>query len=300
MSPREGCEVLAVALGSRVLHRVSAERSRALAERAARCWFGLGGRRVGFALKNLRIAFPDLDESQRREIGRRSYVHFAWNLVEWARSHDWGPQQLLARVRVEGMEHARAALEHGRGALVMSLHMGNFELVVRTMPLHGLPVTATGRPMANPRLWARVARGRAATGAELIDVHRGAPEMLRALRANRLVAVMIDQYARRTRAVLAPLFGVRCPTSAGIATLALRSGAPVIPFYTVREGPERHFAAFLPPIDMPDTGDRRADIAVGTARCNAVIEELIRKHPDQWWWAHRRFRNSPDLPGLRY
>jgi KDO2-lipid IV(A) lauroyltransferase len=300
MSPRESCEAAATALGSRAVHWVSEEHASALAERAARCWFERGGSRVGFALKNLRVAFPELDEAQRREIGRRSYVHFAWNLAEWLRSLDWPAEELMARVRVDGMEHARAALAQGRGALVLSLHMGNFELAVRTAPLLGIPVSATGRPMANPRLWQRVMRGRRATGAELIDVRGGAPEMLRALRANRMVAVMIDQYARRTRAVLAPLFGVRCPTSAGIATLALRSGSPVIPFYVVREGRARHRAAFLPPLAMPDTGDRKADIEAGTARCNELIESLIRKHPDQWWWAHRRFRNSPDLPDPGY
>jgi KDO2-lipid IV(A) lauroyltransferase len=145
-----------------------------------------------------------------------------------------------------------------------------------------------------------VVSGRSATGAELIDVRGGAPEMLRALRANRLVAVMIDQYARRARAVLAPLFGVRVPTSAGIATLALRSGAPVLPFHTVRVGPALHRAVFMPPLEMPDTGDRRADIETGTARCNAAIEALIRQYPEQWWWAHRRFRNSPDRPDIDY
>jgi KDO2-lipid IV(A) lauroyltransferase len=300
MTPRQFAELLAAAVGSRAVHWVSPERAAALAERAARCWFDLGGRRVGFALTNLRVAFPELDEARRRELGRQSYVNFAWNLVEWARSLDWGPDELRARVAFDGLEHARAALEAGRGALVMSLHMGNFELAVRAAPLLGVPVSATGRPMANPHLWSRVVRGRAATGAELIDVRGGAPEMLRALRANRMVAVMIDQYARRTRAVQVPLFGVRCPTSAGIATLALRSGAPVLPFYVVREGPERHRATLLPPVEMPDTGDRRADIETGTARCNAVIESLIRKHPEQWWWAHRRFRNSPDRADIEY
>lgn len=300
MKPHEFLEMLAAAVGSRAVHWVSPERSFALAERAARCWFDSGGRRVGFALTNLRIAFPELSEEQRREIGRRSYVHFAWNLVEWARSLEWGPEDLLARVTVDGMEHARAALAAGRGALVLSLHMGNFELAVRTTPLLGIPTTATGRPMANPHLWQRVVRGRSATGAELIDVRGGATEILRALRANRMVAVMIDQYARRKLAVQAKLFGVRCPTSAGIATLALRSGAPVIPFFVVREGPDRHRATFLPPVEIPQTGDRRADIELGTARCNAVIESLIRKYPEQWWWAHRRFRNSPDRPDVRY
>jgi KDO2-lipid IV(A) lauroyltransferase len=300
MNPRELCEAAATAIGSRAVHWISEERADALAQRAARCWFARGGARVGFALKNLRVAFPELDEAQRREIGRSSYVHFARNLAEWLRSLDWGPEELLARVSFEGLEHGHAALAQGRGALVLSLHMGNFELAIRTAPLLGIPSTATGRPMANPKLWEWVSRGRRATGAELIDVRGGAPEILRALRANRMVAVMIDQYSRRTRAVLAPLFGVRCHTSAGIATLALRSGAPVLPLYVVREGPARHRAVMLPPIPMPDTGDRKADIEAGTARCNEVIESVIRKHPDQWWWAHRRFRNSPDLPELEY
>jgi len=300
VSLREWVEIAAAAIGTRAVRWISHERALRWAERGASCWFRRGGRRVGFARTNLRIAFPELSERERYELGRRSYVHFAWNLVEWARSFDLGPEDLMRRVKFDGFEHAHAALTAGRGALIMSLHMGNFELAVRTAPLLGIPVSATGRPMANKGLWERVVSGRKATGAELIDVRGGAPEMIRALRANRMVAVMIDQYARRTRAVLAPLFGVRCPTSAGIATIALRTGAPVIPFFVVREGPELHRATFLPPVELPDTGDRKADIETGTARLNAQIESLIRKYPDQWWWAHRRFRNSPDLPDVRY
>ena len=85
-----------------------------------------------------------------------------------------------------------------------------------------------------------------------------------------------------------------------MATLAARTGAPVIPFYTHRVRADLHKAVFLPVVEVPETGDRRQDVLAATTRYNAVLEEIIRKHPEQWMWAHRRFRHSPDLPDLRY
>ena len=124
--------------------------------------------------------------------------------------------------------------------------------------------------------------------------------MLRALRGGTFVGVMNEQYAGRSGSVLAPLFGVRAPTSAGLATLSLRSGAPIIPCYIHRVGSDRHRAHFLPPVQLQDTGNRAADIAAGTAACNAALEEMIRAHPEEWMWSHRRFRRSPDLPERMY
>ena len=112
--------------------------------------------------------------------------------------------------------------------------------------------------------------------------------------------VLNDQYSSRARGVFVPLFGVRCSTSIGVATLALRTGAPVVPAYVVRDGPDHHTITFLPPLEMEVSGDREGDIEAATARYNRALEEIIRRHPEQWMWAHRRFRHSPDLKGDPY
>lgn len=296
---RERLEVVGLQLLTGLARRVPLERS----QRFAAAWgprvFDLGGRRTGFALENLRVAYPDLREEERRAIGRASYVHTALDFIDWARSLEWGPEEILARVEVHGIEHAQRVLERGRGGFALSLHMGSFELSVKAAPLLGLPVTAIGRHTGNPHVYERVVAERIRTGAEYVDRLHGARPILRALRANRLVAVLNDQYARDKR-VLAPLFGARCYTGVGIATLALRVDAPVFTFHTWRDAPDHHQLVIGPPIETPRTGDRQKDILEATARYNEALEAIIRQHPEQWIWAHRRFRHSPDLPGLNY
>jgi KDO2-lipid IV(A) lauroyltransferase len=222
-------------------------------------------------------------------------------MLDWARSTAWGPEEVLARVEMVGLEHVRRALDKGRGVFGLSAHMGCFELAAKAGEIHGIPLTMVARAMANKRLYELVCRERTRMGGEVIDRDRAASGILRALRANRLVSIVNDQYARRTRAVFVPFFGVRCSTSAGLATLAERSGAPVIPFFTYRDGPDHHYARFLPPLEpLPTTGDRTKDIEQATARYNEVLEEIIRAHPEHWMWAHRRYRHSPDLPDVHY
>ena len=188
----------------------------------------------------------------------------------------------------------------GKGAVAVTLHLGSFELMPRIIPTYGIPTTVIGRPIANRLLRAELQRQRTSTGAELL-MHRDVlPKMLRAVKKGRAVAVLNDQYARRSRGTFVPFFGVRASTSLGPAVLALRSGAPVVPVYTVREGPDHHRVVIRPPLETPDTGDRRKDAELLTARCNEVFGEIIRAHPQQWMWSHRRFRHSPDLASDPY
>ena len=291
-------------LGFRLLVLLAAVLPFALTRRASsaagRAVFALGGKHVRYALANLEIAFPERSESERRALGRRSYENFALVLLDLLRSGSWGRDDLLGRIDVEGQEHLREALAAGGGAFGLSLHAGNFELVGRALPLVDIPTTVVVRPVKNPLIQRRLARQRGSMGLQLLGHTRAAPGMLRALGRGRLVVTLIDQYSRRTRGVFVPLFGRRCSTSAGVATLAIRKGAPIIPCYTLRTAPDRHVIRFLPPIEFERSGDSQRDIEALTARFNQTYEAIIRAHPEQWLWAHRRFRHSPDLDADPY
>ena len=113
---------------------------------------------------------------------------------------------------------------------------------------------------------------------------------------NRAVAVLNDQYAHRTGGIFVPFFGVRASTSPGVAMLALRSGAAVLPCYAVRDGPDHHTVHFAPGLDFEQSERRERDVAAATAVCNAALEQIIRRYPEQYLWGNRRFRKSPDLP----
>jgi KDO2-lipid IV(A) lauroyltransferase len=266
-----------------------------MGERVAGAAFDYGGKRTGWALTNLRLAFPDHSASDLRRIGRASYVHFAWNLIDFTRAERWSEEQILSRVSVHGFDHLEEALKAGRGAMALSLHLGNFELGNLAMPLLGGQFAAVGRPMGNSLLYSRVLRQRSRTGNWVIDRRNAARAILRALHSGRTVGILNDQYSRRTRGLFVPLFGLRCSTSAGPATLALRARAPVLPMYVLRDAPDHHRVFVEPPLDLQPTGDRRRDVFEATAHMNRALERIIRTHPEQYMWGHRRFRHSPDL-----
>ncbi len=267
-----------------------------VATTAAHFAWDRGGKRPHYATVNLRLAFPDLSDEERRRIGRESFVQFALTVIEFVRAEGWTDAELERRVEIKGLEHLERALARGRGVLGLTLHLGNFEVAVRRMSIAGFSVSAVGRTMRNSLIYERVVAHRTRAGGVLIDRDSAFLRMLRALRRNHCVLVLNDQYARRTQAVFVPLFGVRCSTSVGVAALALRTGSPVVPACIVREAPERHTIVLLPELTPPQTGDRERDIERLTAAGNEVLEQMIRAHPEQWMWGHRRFRYSPDLP----
>jgi KDO2-lipid IV(A) lauroyltransferase len=303
MSARDTLEYTAYRLGAALVPRLPLERTQDVARRIARSYFDLEGKQARYAIANLRIAYPELSEDERREIGRESYAALAWNVIDVLRSLRWSDEEVLRRVDMRIAPQLMEVLERGRGALVLTAHLGNFELGARAAgavfrdeyrPLF------LGRPQRNALLYREVSRGRTASGAELLPRRDVIPQVVRALREGRPVILLNDQYSRRKRGVFVPLFGARCSTSLGMATLALRTGAPVLPGYFVRTGRDSHRAFLLPEIEPPETEDREEWVRIATARYNIAIEHMIRAHPTQWMWAHRRFRHSPDLPGDPY
>jgi KDO2-lipid IV(A) lauroyltransferase len=286
--------------GEGLLRALPEAHAHRLAASAARLAFDRGGRRARVALANLKIALPELSEAERLRIGRESWVQQAWNAIDALRCPSWSDPELLGRFEVAGLEHLRAAAARGRGVLLLMPHLGSIELAWAALPLLGPPVTVLTRPFSNRLIQREHAVRRAARGAEILP-HRGAAlRVLRALQEGRSVVLVNDQYARRSRGILAPFFGVRCSTSPGAALLALRSGAPVLPFHLVRLARDRHRAVFQPPLELETGGGHRKDVELATAQMNRALEVVIRQHPEQWLWGHRRFRHSPDLPGDPY
>jgi KDO2-lipid IV(A) lauroyltransferase len=262
----------------------------------ASAWFRVGTKYSRWAMVNLRIAFPELPDSVLREIGAKSFANMAWDALDLLRAETWNEPELRQHVSIRGLEHLHAALAQGKGVLLMALHLGNFELTARALAQQGIPVAAVTRPFGSPALWEHLVRRREQWGIEVYDRDGAARSMLRALRKGTVVCVLNDQYARRAGSVPARLFGVRARTWAGIATLSLRTGTPVVPAYPVRDGLDHHTLYLDPPVESPTlTGDRKGDVLALTERYNAVIEALIRKYPEHWTWINRRFRRSPDF-----
>lgn len=300
MRPRQVLEFYGFRIAASVLRGLPLPSAQRLAAAAARRIFDRGGKRVGYALVNLRIAFPELSEEARREIGRESYLHFAWNLLDVIRSERWSDDEFQQHMRIDGLEHLEAALAKGKGVLLLGPHLGNFQLGAVALPALGVSAAWVARPMRNKLIWQHVSRQRTRTGGELISKRRAAPQVLRVLRQGRVVGILNDQYPHGARDILVPFFGVRCATTSGVATIALRSGAPVLPVYVVRDAKDHHVGTIQPALETPRSGDRKRDIEAATTAYNRAYEEVIRRYPEQYMWATRRFRHSPDLPAEPY
>ena len=252
-------------------------------------WWALPGRRA-VALDNLRRVFGgERPPAEIRRLGRRSFQHVGMNLVEACRYFLRPTHVMLSRVRVEGLQHFQTAAAHGRGVLVLTAHFGNWELLAAAHVLTGVPLSIVMRPLDHPLLEDLAARFRRRSGAELIVKRQAVREVLTALRRQRMVGILLDQNATRAEGVFVPFFGSPASTSKGLALLALRTGAPVVPIFLRREPDGRHCmdvsAALPPPVD--------GEITTYTTMFNRAIEAAIRRAPEQWLWMHDRWRTRP-------
>jgi KDO2-lipid IV(A) lauroyltransferase len=255
-------------------------------------WALPGRRRV--ALSNLALAFgPSLPPAARRRVARENFRHLGLTVMECCRLFLGPPGAMLRQVRMEGVEHAKAALAEGRGAFLLTAHLGNWEILAASHSLTGLTdLNVVIRPLDNPFLDAMVAQGRARTPIRLIPKRAAAKGIQAALARGECVGILLDQHAGRQGAFV-PFFGRPASTSRGLAVLALKTGAPVVPAFVHRLPGGDHLVTLEPAVPLVRTGALERDIEANTARFTEVIERQIRAHPEQWFWVHRRWKSQP-------
>jgi len=257
-------------------------------------------RRRRVVLKNLAQAFPELSEEARQQLARHSWQHIGMTIVEMARVLARPLQATLDEMTMDGREHIqRAMAEHG-AALMLGAHLGNWEYLSAAHHLVGYPAAIVVRPLDAPALQALADTMRRKTGVEIIDKRGALRPVLEALRRGRMIGILLDQNAARREGVFVPFFGREASTSRSIALLSLRTKTPIVPIFIRREGPGRHRVVVEPPVPIPDgSNDLEAAVVELTARCTAVIERVVRQTPEQWLWAHDRWRTRPPTGGPR-
>ncbi len=245
---------------------------------------------------NLRLSFPEKTETERRSIllaSCRNLGRVAAEVCHFPRLRRDNLHRYVSFADRLAWENAIREIEK-RGGLILTGHLGNWELLAYAHGLLGHPVTIVHRPMRNPLVEAAIARLRSGAGTRVVAKRRAAKDLLRTLRTRGTVAIPIDQNQPPGWGVFVDFFGIPACTTFGLARLALLSGAPVYPAFLVREGEtERHRIVVLPAIEAVRTGNRERDILVNTQRYTQVLEEVIRRHPEQWIWFHRRWRTRP-------
>lgn len=256
-------------------------------------------RRRRIALANLTRAYPELPIGERRRLARRASQHLGMTLTELPRLLAAPLDATLARIRLEGADHLRAAMTaHGR-ALMLTAHLGNWEILCATHRLTGYGLSVVVRPLDAPWLDAVADRLRRRTGVEVIDKRGALRAVLEALRRGRMVGILMDQNAARREGVFVDFFGHPASTSRSIAVLAVRTGAPILPIFAYRNAEGGHRVVIRPALPPPRSNDPEAAIVEVTARCTAEIERAIREAPEQWLWSHDRWRTRPSADEAR-
>ena len=249
-------------------------------------------RRVG--LRNLELAFPAMPASERPRILRTEYRNLGWLLAEFCKMSSYTPASASRFIRYEGLEHYLAARDRGKGVLVLTGHLGAWELSSFYHSLAGYPMGMVIRRLDNPLVDRMVNQIRCAHGNRVLHKDDFARGLLAAMRTGDTVGILMDTNMTPPQGLFVPFFDIPACTASGLARVALKTGAAVVPGFLLWEESERQYVLhFYPELALTNTDDAEADATDNTARFNAVLEDVIRQYPSQWLWMHRRWKTRP-------
>jgi KDO2-lipid IV(A) lauroyltransferase len=249
-------------------------------------------RRVG--LRNLELAFPEKPPAERRKILKGVYTSVGRLLGEFCLFPYYTLRNSAQAVVYQGFENFEAAERRGKGVLFLTAHFGGWEVSSFFHSLQGHPLRIIVRPLDNPYVDALVTRYRTLHGNTIVPKNDFARGLLAAMRNNESVGILMDTNMTPPQGVFVPFFGTPACTASGVARVALRTGAAVVPSFTVWDPELRKYRlTFEPALQLVDTGDAEVDVITNTAIFNCAIEQFVRKYPDQWLWVHRRWKTRP-------
>jgi Kdo2-lipid IVA lauroyltransferase/acyltransferase len=250
-------------------------------------------RRVGH--RNLELAFPEKTPAERRQILRGVYVSLGRLLGEVCLFPRYTTANAASIAVYRGFENFEAAEKRGKGVLLLTGHIGGWEVGSFFHSLCGHPMQIVVRPLDNRYVDALVTRYRGLHGNTLIGKQEFARGLIAAMRNNQTVGILMDTNMTPPQGVFVDFFGIPACTASGLARVALHTGATVVPAFTTWDPVLRKYRVeFDHPVELVRTGNDEADAMANTARFTKVIEEHIRRYPDQWLWVHRRWKTRPE------
>ena len=246
------------------------------------------------AHRNLEIAMPELAPDERRRIVRETYRNLGRVLLALARMPKLAPANISELIVYDGLEHFETALGKGKGVLFLTAHLGNWELSAAAHALFGSPMHVMVRPLDNPLLDRWLTARRTMCGNRAVPKAEAIRAVLRALKRNDAVGILADQNAAGEDGVFVDVFGIKASATSGVAKMAMKTGAVVIPGFAVwDERSSQYKLKFYPALEMASSGDVEADVIENTQRCQSAIERAVREYPGQWLWIHRRWKTRP-------
>jgi KDO2-lipid IV(A) lauroyltransferase len=255
-------------------------------------------RRVG--MRNLELAFPEKSIAERERILKGEYCSLGRLLAEIPKFPDYTLENVDRIAVYDGLENYLAARERGKGVLFMTAHLGGWEIGSFVHSMHGHWLNIVVRDLDNPLLDRWVRQLRTLHGNKTHDKDEYARGLLAAMKRGETVGALMDTNMTPPQGVFVNYFGVPACTAGGVARVAMRTGAAVLPAFTIwDEALGKYRIRFEPAIPTVCTGDDDADAVANTQNYTAAIERVVRAHPDQWLWVHRRWKTRPEgEPGV--
>jgi len=250
-------------------------------------------RRVG--MHNLELAFPGKNRHERAAILRGVFTSLGRQLAEVCLFPRYTRENVKEVVVYDGFENFERALSRGKGVLFLTAHIGGWELGSFSHSLHGYPLHIVMRALDNQYLDGLTRAYRTMHGNSTVDKDNFVRGLLGAMKSGETVGILMDTNMTPPQGVFVDFFGIAACTASGLARIALRTDAAVVPGFTVWDRQLRKYRLrFEPALNLVRTGDDEADVVANTALFTNVIEEYVRRYPDQWLWVHRRWKTRPE------
>jgi Kdo2-lipid IVA lauroyltransferase/acyltransferase len=249
-------------------------------------------RRIGEL--NLELAFPEMGQRERGRLLRDSIVNLGRHVGEFSRFSTVTAETLRKTIHCEGLENLDAARALGRGVIMITGHLGAWEMISFALSAFGYPFNFLVRRIENPAIERLIENTRTRFGNRTIDKRSAARSMLTTLRMGGMLGLLVDINVVRDKGIFVDFFGVPASTTFIAAKLALRTGAAVVPIFAPWEDRQQRFVMYIgAPLAIERTGDEQKDIRRLTSMFTNTVEDYVRRYPDQWLWIHKRWRTRP-------
>jgi Kdo2-lipid IVA lauroyltransferase/acyltransferase len=250
-------------------------------------------RRVG--MRNLELAFPEKSIPERKRILRGEFTSLGRQLAEVCQFPKYALENVEQVVVYDGLENFERAFARGKGVLFLTAHFGGWELSAFTHSLHSHWLHVVMRPMDNEYLDSLIRSYRTMHGNRVVPKDDFVRGLLGAMKAGEVVGILMDTNMTPPQGIFVDFFGIPACTASGLARIAMRTDAAVVPTFTIwDEEMKKYRLRFDPAMELVRTGDLEADIAANTQNFTKVIEDYVRKYPEQWLWVHRRWKTRPE------
>ena len=244
--------------------------------------------------RNLALAFPGLSNIERHDLLLSSFENLGRLLGIFSRFGKADVDSLKRLIECGGLDHLEAASRSGRGVILFTGHIGAWELSSFALSLFGHPLSFLVRRIDNPKIEALVDRARTCRGNRTIGKRSAAREMLKILRAGETLGILVDLNTLDREGIFVDFFGRPASTTFLVAKLALRTGAAVLPVFAPWDKERDRFLLKVdPPLSIERTGNEEEDVRRLTQQYTRIVEDYVRRYPDQWLWIHRRWKTRP-------